>query len=351
MEPFQMTSAAWLALGGLGLLAWAVVRARRWLAQRLRGAPPRPEPSPPRRRPRRCSTASSCAWRRSSRPGRADRPDRGPGVRRRRRAAAAGDGRADPRAGARQERQPRRGAGRARPAARPDAGARADGRRGRGAGAVRAAGRPPRCAGGGPGPPRAEPLRGDLGAADAALRAEGRDGGDGVRAARARWRRSSRRSRASWRRGIRRRRWSGSPSGWRRRVRRRRPRWRRSARGSRRGSAAGCPLERCGESVRGDLGPADAALRAEGRDGGDGVRAPRARWRRSLRRSRASMAARDPQAALERFAERLEAARAAQETAEAALGARVEGRLESLQAPGVRAGEGGEPVRGDLRIS
>ena len=39
MEPFQMTSAAWLALGGLGLLAWAVVRARRWLAQRLRGAP------------------------------------------------------------------------------------------------------------------------------------------------------------------------------------------------------------------------------------------------------------------------------------------------------------------------
>ena len=39
MEPFKMTSAAWLALGGLGLLAWAVVRARRWLAQRLRGAP------------------------------------------------------------------------------------------------------------------------------------------------------------------------------------------------------------------------------------------------------------------------------------------------------------------------
>ena len=39
MEPFVMTSPAWLALGGLGLLAWAVLRARRWLARRLRGGP------------------------------------------------------------------------------------------------------------------------------------------------------------------------------------------------------------------------------------------------------------------------------------------------------------------------
>ena len=39
MEPFQMSSAAWLAFGGLGLLAVVVVRARIWLARRLRGAP------------------------------------------------------------------------------------------------------------------------------------------------------------------------------------------------------------------------------------------------------------------------------------------------------------------------
>ena len=58
------------------------------------------------------------------------------------------------------------------------------------------------------------------------------------------------------------------------------------------------------------------------------------------------LAARDPQAALERFAERLEAARAAQEAAVAALG---DGWRPA--GPAVGAGRRGEPVSRRSRIS
>ena len=45
MQPFEMTSTGWLALGGLGLLAWVVLRARVWLARRLRGEAAAPDPA------------------------------------------------------------------------------------------------------------------------------------------------------------------------------------------------------------------------------------------------------------------------------------------------------------------
>ena len=108
-----------------------------------------------------------------------------------------------------------------------------------------------RAAGGGAGPGGGdrgggEPVRGDLGPADPALRAEGRDGGDGVRAAGA----------------------AGGEAGGARPERCARP-VRRAAGG---GAGPGGDAGRRREPVRGDFRPADRALRAEGRDGGDGVR-------------------------------------------------------------------------------
>ena len=127
-----------------------------------------------------------------------------------------------------------------------------------------------RAAGGGAGPGggarrRREPVRRDLRAADPALRPEGRDGGDGVRAAGAAGGEARRRS-------TRRRRSIASPSGWRR-------------------CRAGGDARGGREPVRRDLGAADPALRAEGRDGGDGVRparAARGAARRSSTRRRRS---------------------------------------------------------------
>ena len=94
---------------------------------------------------------------------------------------------------------------------------------------------------------RGEPVRGDLRAADPALRPEGRDGRDGLRPAGAAGG-AARRAR---------------PDGGARPLRR--------AAGGGAGPGGG-DRER-GEPVRGDLRAADPALRPEGCDGGDGLRA------------------------------------------------------------------------------
>ena len=74
------------------------------------------------------------------------------------------------------------------------------------------------------------------------------------------------------------------------------------------GGGAGAPRRRWrrGEPVRGDLRAADPALRPEGRGGRDGARRGWRRWRRSSPSS-SGAGERDPRAALDRFAERLEA--------------------------------------------
>ena len=158
-------------------------------------------------------------------------------------------------------RRDRGGAGRARPApalarldARPRGVARAAGR-------ARGAGR--------------QPLRGDLGATDAALRPEGRGGGGGLRPAGAAGGEAGR-ARGSLGRMAR----AGLD---------------RFAERLEEPAAAGADRRAGGrgEPVRGDLGAADAALRPEGRDGGDGVRPARAAGGEA-RRARGGLGRLDP---------------------------------------------------------
>ena len=133
---------------------------------------------------------------------------------------------------------------------------------------------------------RGEPVRRDLRAADPALRPEGRDGGDGVRPAGAAGGEARRRS-------TRPRRSTASPSGWRR-----------CRAGSRRSRRAENPFAEISEQLTRLYAQKDAT-----------VETVFAR----LAPLEAKLAALDPAAALDRFAERLEAVQgrlAALETAE-----------------------------------
>ena len=116
---------------------------------------------------------------------------------------------------------------------------------------------------------------------------------------------SSPRWRRRWRRAIRAGRWSGSATGWRRRGRRR-TRWPATL-GDRLSALEGAPspLAEVSDRLASLYAQKDAAVEAA-----LGRLAP---LEAKLSEVEASLAARDPRGALERFGDRLEAARAAQD--------------------------------------